>query len=91
MSIKESPLSKVLTKYRDTWHDKAEDVLSELAVAELVRQGIISSGMGSKMLEMDRWQFADILAKYNVPSIDTTVDEVREEAAELRKLRDTTG
>lgn len=63
--MKESPLEKVLTLYRDTWHDKAEEVLSELAIAELVRQGVVSSGTAAKLLGMDRWQFADVLAKYS--------------------------
>ena len=85
MSTKESPLNKVLTLYRDKWHDKAEDMLSELAVAELIRQGVISSGVGSKLLGLDRWQFVDVLAKYNVPSIDITMDELKEEEQRLLK------
>jgi len=87
MEIQESPLNKVLTLYRDTWQDKAEEVLAELAIAELVRQGRISPGTASKLLGMDRWQFADVLAKYNVPSLDVTAEEVHEEAQRLRKLR----
>ncbi len=90
MSTKESPLSKVLTLYRDKWHDKAEDVLSEVAVAELIRQGVISSGVGSKLLGMDRWQFVDVLERYNVPSTDVTLDELKEEEQRfIQRLSDT--
>jgi len=83
----ESPLNKVIDLYRSKWHEKAEEVLAEVAVTELVRQGIISSGIGAKLLSMDRWQFTDVLAKYNVPSIEVTLEEVKEEAERLRMLR----
>lgn len=83
----ESPLGKVLELYRDTLHEQAEQTLAEVGVAELVRQGIISSGKGAKLLGLDRWEFADLLARYNVPSVDLTIDELKEEEERLRMLR----
>lgn len=83
----ESPLGKVLELYRDTLKDRAEQTLAEVGVAELVRQGVISSGKGAKLLGLDRWEFDELLARCNVPSLDLTMDELKEEEERLRMLR----
>ena len=82
---KETTLNKVMDLYRSKWHEKAEEILAEVGVAELVRLGVISTGSGSTLLGMDRWEFMHVLAKYDVPSIDVTLEEVEEEAARLRQ------
>ena len=83
----ESPLSKVLELYRDLLKDQAEQTLAEVGVAELVRQGVLSSGKAARLLGLDRWEFAELLARYNVPSVDLSLDELQEEEERLRMLR----
>lgn len=55
--------------------------LLELVSLELFRQGRISAGKGAEMLGISKWQFVQLLARYEIPYFVESEDELRAEVA----------
>lgn len=53
--------------------------MKELMVLELLRKGEISQGKASELLEIDRHTLFDLMAKCDIPVIDMTEEELKEE------------
>lgn len=51
----------------------------EAVVLELLRKGEISQGKATELLEIDRWTLFDLMAKYEIPVIDMTEEELKRE------------
>ncbi len=60
--------------------------LQALAFVELFRRGEVSSGWAAEHLGIGRWDFIELLAKHNVPYIDMTEDELRQDVEVALKL-----
>jgi predicted HTH domain antitoxin len=65
----------------DNWQEHYQ-AQREREVIELLRRHNISQGRAAELLGITRWDLFDLMAKYKVPAIDMTPEEVREE---LRK------
>jgi len=46
---------------------------------ELLREGNISQGKAAELLEIDRHALFDLMAKHDIPVIDMTEKELKEE------------
>ena len=53
--------------------------LAELAFVELFRQGEVSSGWAARQLGIGKDEFIRLLAKHQVPYIDLTEEELRQQ------------
>ena len=53
--------------------------MKELLVLDLLRKGEISQGKASELLEIDRHALFDLMDKYDIPAIDMTEEELKEE------------
>ncbi len=51
----------------------------EFIVIELLRKGVISQGKASELLEINRYDFLNLMTKYNIPAIDMTDKELEQE------------
>ena len=51
----------------------------EAVVLELLREGKISQGKAAELLEIDRHALFDLMAKHDIPVIDMTEEELKEE------------
>lgn len=61
---------------------KDEEVLRkgrEGIVLELLRKEEISQGKAAELLEIDRYTLFDLMMKYDIPVIDLTEEELKEE------------
>ena len=59
-----------------------DDVLlkaKEAAVMELLRKGKISQGKAAELLEITRYELFDVMAKYDIPVIEMTEEELKRE------------
>jgi len=59
-----------------------------LLAVEFYRQRLLSLGQAARLANMDRWNFIELLSRHNVPVIDFTEEELKEEfeaAGALRK------
>ncbi|MBM4167205.1 MAG: UPF0175 family protein [Ignavibacteria bacterium] len=50
-----------------------EQELSYLSVLELVREKKITSGKASELLDISRWEMAELLSQHDVPSSNFSV------------------
>lgn len=48
-------------------------------VLELLRQGAISQGRATELLEMDRNTLFDLMAEHHIPVVEMTADELKAE------------
>jgi hypothetical protein len=55
-------------------------------LGHLYEQGKISSGLGAKVLDCDRWEFFRLLSEHGFNVIDYPPDELAEEARTSREL-----
>lgn len=62
--------------------------LTILAVLDLVRRGTLSSGRAAELLGLDRWDMPDLLATYDVDTVEFTAEELEQDRANLRRLGD---
>lgn len=53
--------------------------IKEAVVLELLREGEISQGKAAELLEINRWDLFDLMAKYSIPAINMTEEELKEE------------
>ena len=51
----------------------------EAVVLELLREGKISQGKAAELLEIDRHALFDLMTKHDIPVIDMTEEELKEE------------
>jgi len=61
---------------------KDKEVLTkarEAAVMELLRKAKISQGRAAELLDISRYDLFDLMAKYEVPVIDMTTEELKRE------------
>jgi predicted HTH domain antitoxin len=64
------------------WQDReVPERLREALVMELLRRHVISQGKAAELLNMSRWDIFDVMSRYNVPAIDLTADELKQELA----------
>jgi hypothetical protein len=57
----------------EIWNKKQEDIqkrISETVVLDMVRKHEISAGKGAELLNMDRWEFWELMSKNDVPHVD---------------------
>lgn len=71
--------SKVRTFFRDKFKQDADRMIEETAVLELVRRAVLSQGKAAELLGLSRWQLADLMARYDVPSFELLLDESMEQ------------
>ncbi len=67
--------------------DEAAMYLKTLALIELFRRGEISGGWAAKRLGMSKSDFIDLLAAHEVPYIDLSEEELRQELEVARSFR----
>jgi len=77
----------VVQKLGQTTQDAARH-LAELAYIELFRQGEVSSGWAAEQLGIDKDDFLDLLARHDVPYIDMSEEELRQQLQAARSTRD---
>ena len=53
--------------------------LTELALVELFRQGEVSSGWAAEHLKMSKDEFLDLLTRHDVPYLDLSEEELRQQ------------
>lgn len=54
---------------------QAGNLMTQAAVAELVRRHVISSGKAAELLGVSRWDLPEILGKFEVCIVDFNPDE----------------
>jgi predicted HTH domain antitoxin len=59
--------------------------LSYLSVVELVREGKLSAGKASELLELTRWELMDLLARHDVPTVNFSKEELEQQLADAIK------
>ena len=66
---------------------QAQRKAQEAFVMELLRQGDISAGRAAKLLDIDRWQLADLMFAYDISPFDDTItrEELEHEVAECAR------
>jgi len=57
----------------------------KIFVLALVANKKISQGKGAELLDMNRWDFMDLMAQYNVPALDLQPEELGEGINNLRR------
>jgi predicted HTH domain antitoxin len=67
--------------------EQAAAYLKQLALIELFRRGEVSSGYAANVLGMSRWDFIDLLAEHEVPYIDLSEEELRQEIEAAKPWR----
>lgn len=77
------PIRPVL-KYTDDLPESARDEkvldnLNEEAVMALLHEGRISQGKAAELLDISRNELFDLMAKYDIPVVDMTDNELAKE------------
>ena len=67
-----------------------EKRLRELIAIELFREGGISSGKGGELLGVSKWDFIQLLSRYNVPYFNQTSEDLVAEVNFLETLLNNT-
>lgn len=78
---------KVPDEFLDFWGSKkaALEEVQKLFVLGLVWKKKISQGRGAELLGMNRWDFMDLMAAYNIPTLDMKPEELGKGVENLRK------
>ena len=63
----------------DALDKKALKKDKEAIVMELLREGKISQGKATELLEIDRYDLFDLMAKHDISVVDMTEEELKEE------------
>ena len=64
------------TEVEEEYLSAAQQVVKEQTVLRLFEQGKVSAGYAARMLELDRYQFLDLLAKRNIPIFNYSEKEL---------------
>ena len=67
---------EILTQLRE---EEIEAKVKEALVMELLREHRLSQGKAAELLDLDRHKLFDLMAKYRVPVIDLTSEELKSE------------
>lgn len=51
----------------------------EAIVMELLREGKISQGKATELLQIDKYDLFNLMAKYDIPTVEMTEEELKEE------------
>lgn len=65
-----------------------ENRLRELIAIELFREGRISSGKGGELVGISKWDFIQLLTRYNVPYFNQTPEDLVGEVQLIETLLD---
>ena len=78
---------KIPDEFLFMWESEeaALEEVRKLFVLALVANKKISQGRGAELLDLDRWDFMDLMAKYNVPTLDIEPEELGKGVENLRK------
>ena len=64
------------------WQDaEVPSRMRETLVMELLRRHVISQGKAAALLGISRWDIFEVMGRYQVPAIDLTAEELKEELA----------
>lgn len=81
---------KVIIKFPVELPDSDDqDVINkgkEAIVLELLRMGKISQGKASELLEINRYDLFDLMAKYKIPVINMTPEELERELKQAKDI-----
>lgn len=80
--ILEFPANIPIKKIDEKMLKKAKEVF----VLELLRKGKISQGKAAELLEINRWDLFDLMAKYDIPAIDMTSEELEKELKSAKEI-----
>lgn len=64
---------------KDLQDQEVRSKAKEGAVMELLRKGKISQGKAAELLDISRYDLFDLMAKYDIPVIEMTRDELKTE------------
>ena len=79
-----SGLAEVLRPLADR---PLDSFVKELAVLELYRRRLISSGKAAELLEMERFEFVRYASRLGIPFLDMSSDELDAELIEIKALQ----
>jgi len=65
--------------------EAASEEIKKLFVLALVANKKISQGRGAEFLDLNRWDFMDLMARYNVPTVDMKPEELGKGVENLRR------
>lgn len=65
----------------------AAQTVKELALIQLWREEAVSGGVAAEALGLDHWAFVQLLGRHNVPYLDQSTEESREDLDTLGKHR----
>jgi predicted HTH domain antitoxin len=69
---------------------ESEDVVARAArealVLDLLNRGEISHGKAAELLDIDRWELPDLLARHGLPILRETPEELRQDVENLRRV-----
>ncbi|MEQ9552815.1 MAG: UPF0175 family protein [Coleofasciculus sp. G3-WIS-01] len=65
-----------------------ENRIRELIAIELFREGRISSGKGGELVGISKWDFIQLLTRYNVPYFNQTPEDLVAEVQLIETLLD---
>ena len=64
------------------WKDReVPERMRETLVMDLLRRHVISQGKAAELLGISRWDLFEVMGRYQVPAIDLTAEELKEELA----------
>lgn len=64
------------------WQDaEVPSRMREALVMELLRRHVISQGKAAELLDISRWDVYEVMGRYQVPAIDLTAEELKQELA----------
>jgi predicted HTH domain antitoxin len=80
----DSDLAEVLRPLADR---PLNSFVKELAVLELYRRRLVSSGKAAELLEMKRFEFVRYASRLGIPFLDMSQDEFEAELREIKALQ----
>lgn len=63
----------------------------EMIVLELLRRGEISQGRATELLEISRHDLFDLMARYDIPTTNFSLEELQRQREEFAKSESATG
>jgi predicted HTH domain antitoxin len=79
-------LPRDLLRVLDVSETGLEKRIRELIALELFREGRISSGKGGELVEISKWDFIQLLSRYNVPYFNQSPEDLVAEVHLLETL-----
>lgn len=82
----ELDIPEALAAYVNIKDPEYQKKVRELMLYQLIKEGKISFGKAAEILETDRFSLITNLGKLGIPYFDCDIDEVVEDADNVRKL-----